>query len=163
MICVILFSTACGKIPGPDSTLGNSMGGAPSGGGSGTPGNWIDTVASARQARSKGDAAGTEKLFLEAIEQCKKKNGDESIEVAMCYEELADFYRETQDWLKALKAYKEDIKIIQKVDPQRDMTVLRKNFKIVKKKCKEYGLEEKDPANAAKTEDKEADSSSDSK
>lgn len=145
------FITGCGEVKAPSFGGGDSKAAT----------NWVNTLASARTARKAGTAAEIEKLYTQAIDECKKKNGDESVETAMCIEELADFYRETQDWRKAFKAYKEDIKIVQKVDPQRDLTVLRKNYKLVKSKVKEYGLEEKEPvADDTKSDGKaEADTS----
>ncbi len=155
-----IFTSSCGNIPGPSLAGGGSPGAGS--GASGAPADWLGALVAARAMRKKGNGPETEKLYVQAVEGCKKKKGEEDLETAMCLEELADFYRETQDWRKAFRTYKEHIKIVQKLDPQRDMTILRKNFKIVKAKIKEYHLEDKEPvaAESGKTEAKSDDSDS---
>lgn len=119
---------------------------------------WEDLVAEGQVALSAGKIPAAEAAFSEAVEKCSEKFGEDDARTGTCVGYLAELYRNQQEWLKAGKAYKRWMSIMDKNDPTGEqLKIIRKGYKEIRHKIKQYGLEDSDDKDKDKDKDKEKD------
>ncbi|MBZ0184639.1 MAG: tetratricopeptide repeat protein [Candidatus Obscuribacterales bacterium] len=117
--------------------------------------SWVDLVADAQKAQSAGNLPEAEKLFQEALAKAEAKHGMDAPETGTCVGYLAELYRYQQEYLKADKEYKRWLKIMENYDSTGEQIKnIRKNYKEVRKKIKQYNLLKDEDKDKDKFDDK---------
>ncbi len=127
--------------------------------------SWEVLLEEGRTARNKGNMAAAEAAFQQAADKCAEKFGENDGRTGTCVGYLAELYRNQQEWLKARKAYRRWLSIMDKNDPTGEpIKVISKGYKEIRRKIKKYGLdveenkpEDGDSADASETDGKESD------
>lgn len=147
-----LFTVGCGDVKELSFNLKNDK-------------SWEVLLEEGRTAKSKGNMAAAEAAFQQAADKCAEKFGEDDGRTGTCVGYLAELYRNQQEWLKARKAYRRWLTIMDKNDPTGEqMKVIRKGYKEIKRKIRKYGLDvdEKKPEKEGQ-ESSEDDSKDDEK
>lgn len=114
--------------------------------------SWEQLVTEGQNAYRAGKIDVAEKKYVEAVQKCEEKFGEDDARTGNCVGYLAELYKYKQDWLKAEKEYKKWLTIMDKHDSTGEQVkVIRKGYSEVKEKIKKYGLKA-DPTEASDSE-----------